>query len=93
MKVAYNNCFGGFGLSKEACRMLSELKGKTIEIYSFDDDDKRNDADLIKVIEELGECANGMFSDLQIAEIPDGASYEINVYDGNESVVPPRQTW
>ena len=56
-------------------------------------DYERNDPDLIAVIEELGEDANGSCSALAIEEIPDGAEYEIDEYDGNESVVPPRQSW
>jgi len=59
--------------------------------YSPDYD--RADIDLIDLIEELGEAANGVCSELCIAEIPDGVAYEIDEYDGNESVVPPRQTW
>ena len=56
-------------------------------------DDARSDSDLIDVIESLGYKANGMCADLQIEEIPDGSSFEITEYDGNESVVPPRQSW
>jgi|ERR1035437_3180070 hypothetical protein len=29
-KVVYNNCFGGFGLSHEACMLYAELKGITV---------------------------------------------------------------
>lgn len=91
-KVAYNACFGGFGLSDKACKILTELKGKPVGCYDFYGDD-RADPDLIKVIEDLGAEANGMCADLQIEEIPDNAEFEIDEYDGNESVVPPRQSW
>ena len=93
MKVAYNACFGGFGLSDEACELLSKAKGKKVDIYDFSGDEFRSDPDLIKVIEDLGDKANGMCADLQIEDIPDGASFEIDEYDGSESVVPPRQSW
>ena len=92
MKVAYNACYGGFGLSDKACKVLSEIKGKEVGSYDFNGDD-RSDPDLIKVIEDLGKEANGMCADLQIQEIPDGAEFEIDEYDGSESVEPPRKSW
>ena len=49
--------------------------------------------DLIAVIEELGDVANGFCAKLAIQEIPDGAEYEITEYDGFEGVEPPRQSW
>jgi hypothetical protein len=91
-KVAYNASFGGFGLSEKACEVLTKIKGKPVSPYDFNGYD-RADPDLIKVIEDLGDEANGSFADLQIKEIPDGASFEIDEYDGNESVEPPRQSW
>ncbi len=107
MKVVYNSCYGGFGLSEEGLLMLAELKGydlTTCEVkYSgiYKDDRRvfdsescdRNDPDLVKVVETLGEDANGGYADLSIEEIPDGAEYEITEYDGYEYVVPPRQEW
>ena len=140
MKVAYNACYGGFGLSNLALDMYAKKKGIELFWYNEEDtssgskyvamtrekafsgssykyhaftvsiddgntifptgsfyypylDDARSDLDLIEVIETLGDKANGEHADLQIAEIPDGADYEIDEYDGNESVVPPRQSW
>lgn len=141
MKVAYNACFGGFGLSAIALTEFAKKKGITLTWYkqigyrhngeekykrvegipnsnSFSDyacikdlgdeietiecengyypdfyDDARCDIDLISVIESLGDSANGSCANLQIQEIPDGSSYEITEYDGNESVEPPRQSW
>ena len=61
--------------------------------YKSHGDAFRSDPDLIAVIEELGEEANGSCAELAITEIPDGAPYEIDEYDGSESVVPPRYSW
>ena len=142
MKVAYNNCFGGFGLSNLALTEFAKKKGINLtwyeqigykhrgnELYkkvkgipsgssmntypltedagdeinqlpndafyypSFYDNESRCDKDLIDIIEVMGDEANGMCADLCIAEIPDGASFEITEYDGNESVEPPRMSW
>lgn len=51
----------------------------------FDSDSKRGDKDLVEVVAELGEEANGPFADLRIVEIPDGCEWEISEYDGVET--------
>lgn len=54
-------------------------------IYLNFDYDARTDKDLIEVVEALGKAASGRFAKLKIVEIPDGASYEIEDYDGIET--------
>lgn len=78
--------------TKDLGDVTNEIPREFYYYKSFDDDD-RADKDLISIIEDMGKEANGSCSDLQIAEIPDGSNYEIDEYDGNESVVPPRQSW
>ena len=87
-KVAYNNCFGGFGLSEKAKQLAYEKTGDKnwIEKYAYMENVRHNET-LIEVIEELGEEANGMFADLSIVEV-DGP-YRIDEYDGNETVETP----
>jgi hypothetical protein len=150
MKVVYNNCFGGFGLSPKANRRIAELMGiechyfkstynKKMEYepvigddrsmfrqpftvsnfdelfheakkkdpmgkydvsnevykkYQFPDfrDDRTNPI-LVQVVEELGKEASGDCAKLEIEEIPDGANYVIEEYDGNESVKPGIRRW
>jgi len=96
MKVVYNNCYGGFGLSKEALQLLSQKKGCEIKSsydLRWEHGIKRHDADLVAVVEQLGDKASDRFSDLRVEEIPDGCDYEIDEYDGNERVLPPRMKW
>lgn len=49
-------------------------------------DAERHDLILIRVIEELGPAANGECAELRITEVPSGAPYRIDEYDGKESV-------
>lgn len=49
---------------------------------------ERHDPDLVAVVEALGKEVNGTFSDLAIEEI-DGDMYNIEEYDGKETVVTP----
>lgn len=89
MKVVYNGCYGGFGLSEEAEAIL---RSRGVVFY-WHWDIERHNPELVKVVEELGKEAGGEYSSLLIEEIPDGAEYEIDEYDGLESVVPPRMSW
>ena len=52
--------------------------------YFYEGDIQRNDAALIEVVEELGEKADGPYSELKIVEIPDDMKWEIDEYDGKE---------
>lgn len=55
--------------------------------YFSDNDISRTDPFLAQVVEELGEEANGSYSELVIRELEPGTKYRIDEYDGNESVV------
>ena len=83
-KVVYNACYGGFGLSEKARKLLNELKGEEVDYYDL----LRHDKDLVAVVEELGSEANGDYSDLKIATI-NSDRYRISEYDGWESIVTP----
>ena len=62
-------------------------------VYYFGYGFKRTHPDLIKVIEKLGDKANGTHSKLIIVEIPDDVEYEIEDYDGIESVHEVHRSW
>ncbi len=55
--------------------------------------DNRTDPLLIQVVEELGDKASGDCSKLKVIEIPDGIEYEIDDYDGQESVHEKHRSW
>lgn len=54
---------------------------------------ERTDPILIKVIEELGDEANEPCADLEIVVIPDNIDYEIEDYDGIETIHETHRTW
>lgn len=100
MKVVYNNCRGGFGLSEAACMLLAKRQGFDTtgwihsDSYLFNHNVvgryprsiERHDPDLVHVVEKLGDEANGEYAELSIIEIPDGARYDIFEIKGKESV-------
>jgi hypothetical protein len=55
--------------------------------------DDRTDPKLIQVVEELGAKADGSCAKLKIINIPDGVDWEIDEYDGQESVSEKHRSW
>lgn len=53
----------------------------------------RADPDLVRVVEEMGEAANGAHAKLAIVEIPDGVEWGIDEYDGIEHIAESHRTW
>ncbi len=57
-------------------------------------DDHRTDPELIKLIEEFGsEWASGSHATLEIVEIPDGVDWQIDDYDGYETIHERHRSW
>lgn len=54
--------------------------------YWHGSDIDRDDPVLVQVVEELGDKANGMCAQLRIDDVPAGALWRIDEYDGNEHV-------
>ncbi len=68
------------------------LKDGMVYHYSRDDE-YRNHPALVRVVEELGDRANGRCAELRVVEVPDGADWEIDEYDGNEHIAEKHRTW
>jgi len=90
MKIAANKCYGGFRLSRMAIDLYKKYSGvDKVDSYSV----SRNDEILIKVVEELGELASNFCSAIQVIEIPDGIEWEIDEYDGFETIREKHRSW
>lgn len=104
MKIVINDCFGGFGLSNAAYEKLIEYGcpvrryldsyGKVCFSGKIDIENKRSNALLVSVIEELGsDKASGPYSRLKIIKIPDDVEWEIVEWEGAEHVAEKHRTW
>lgn len=56
-------------------------------------DIKRDDKALVKVVEEMGNAANGWAADLKIVEIPADVKWYVVEYDGSEHIAEEHRTW
>jgi len=90
MKIVINDCYGGFGLSKEALALYNERSGTVV---TYDIEIKRNDPILVEIVEQLGEDAGHRFAQLKVVEIPDDVVWGIEEYDGNEWIAEKHRTW
>ena len=99
-KILINRCFGGYSVSKE---VFEEL-GIPYDGYGFIENEDlgisggdfacRTDPRLLAAVEKIGyEKANGVFADLEIVEIPDDVEWEIQEYDGWESIHEKHRSW
>lgn len=89
MKVVINRCYGGFGLSREACEFLGLEYGE----YGFYGPIDRTDPRLVECVEKLGDRANGEFSKLKVVEVPDKIDWRIEEYDGIETIEEFHRIW
>ena len=62
-------------------------------IEGFSGGYERTDPVLVEAVENLGKKANGSHAFLSVVEIPDGVEYEIENYDGRESIHEKHQSW
>jgi hypothetical protein len=53
----------------------------------------RSDKYLVQVVEELGKKANGKHAKLVVVKIPNNVKWEIDDYDGMETIHEKHRTW
>ena len=102
MKIVINECFGGFGLSKEALDLYCAEKqidpGKWNDTWKYYEhiqhgSIERDDPLLVGIVERLGEKSWGYDAELKVVEIPDGVQWVIHEYDGSEHIAEVHRTW
>ena len=90
-KIVVNRCFGGFGLSRQAYEELGlAWDGYG---YAYNEEEKRSDPKLVEVVEKLGDRASGLLSNLKVVTVPDDVEWEIDNYDGQETVRERSRSW
>jgi len=92
MKIVINGCYGGFGLSEKAYKKLG-LEWDGYGGFAYREEDKRMAPELIEVVEELGEEANGEHAKLKIVEVPNGIDWELYEMNGVEWIAEKHRTW
>ena len=53
----------------------------------------RNDPDLVAVVEEIGDKANGWAAVLKVVDVPEDVIWYVKEYDGIEWVAEKHRTW
>jgi hypothetical protein len=79
-------------LKKDYGQVINHMADNENYIF-LDRDEIRTDKDMIEIVKELKEKANGQHALLDIVDIPDDVEYEINEYDGVESVHEKHRSW
>ena len=89
MRILVNRCFGGYRLSDAARAMLSsDIDVLDAEYYP----EFRHDERILAIYDELGAKAfGGGYSTIEDVIIPDDVYWEINEYDGYESITWSRE--
>jgi hypothetical protein len=102
VKVAINKCYGGFSVSKAVFDFLEiewdgygYLQNENFGKVGMEDYDAwRSHPKLIEAIEHIGcEKASGSLAQIEVVTIPDGVKWEIDDYDGIESIHEQHRSW
>jgi len=101
MKVVKNNCFGGFSVTEAVFKELGiewdgcgYIDNEDLGIESNNYKACRSNPKFIAAIEKVGlEKSSGTCAELVIVDIPDDIEFEIDDYDGMETIRELHRTW
>ena len=92
--IKYYESFDDMPKHNKELYVVSSGTDRLSKYYSnFSDYENRTNPLLIQVIEELGNDASGIFGNLIIVEIPDDIKWEIDEYDGIETLHEIHRSW
>ena len=84
----------GWKLDKDFVKATSTYGDKDTKYWAKGDrEELRINLDVIECVEVLGKEASNRLSDMRVVEIPDNANWEIDEYDGIESVRESSEVW
>ena len=83
--------FVAYTITKDLGEVIDNIPNDAT--YWYDGDLERDDPILIRVVEEMGEEANDRFAELEIVEIPDDVEWQIDDYDGYETIHEVHRSW
>jgi hypothetical protein len=79
---------------RDADGLYKTIAYKELQKISLDTrPDERDDPLLVQVVEELGKEANGKFAELKVVTIPGNVEWEIDDYDGYETIEEKHRSW
>jgi hypothetical protein len=81
-KVVISQRYGGYGLSEAAYEFL----GLPWDGFGYAFRNDRTNPDLVRCVETLGSASSGTYANLKVVEIPDDVEWQIEEYDGAESI-------
>lgn len=85
-----NDNYMFYVVTKDLGEIINSLPDKYYFSYY---DIKRDDKDLVKVVSDLGEKADGDNAKLAIVDVPDGIKWTMEEYDGIEHIAEEHETW
>ena len=76
-------------------KKINKKKISRVELnkHYFEKSIDRDDPSLVKVVEKLGEKANGIHAQLKVIEIPSDITWTISEYDGIERIDEDHRSW
>lgn len=72
---------------------FDQAAGWSKHFFDGDRTIERDDPVLVQVVKELGEKANDNYAYLTVVEIPDDVEWEIDDYDGMETIHEKHRSW
>jgi len=86
-----SKAFIAYTITKDLGEVIYDIPNNNT--YWYAGDLERDDPILIRVVNEMGEEANSQHANLEVVEIPDDVDWEIQDYDGFETVHEKHRSW